>query len=141
MHIKQKLTPFLSYNTCAEEAASFYVSVVPDSRIVRTIRNPEGTAVMTVEFELAGMQLVALNAGQPWEFTNAFSLSIACETQEEIDNLWSKLSAGGKELHCGWLTDKFGMSWQIVPARINEWMSDPDPARSGPVVHSQGDRS
>jgi predicted 3-demethylubiquinone-9 3-methyltransferase (glyoxalase superfamily) len=85
---------------------------------------------MTVEFELAGITFVALNAGQPWEFTEAFSLAVACETQEEIDRLWSAFLEGGQELACGWLKDKFGVRWQIVPAKIGQMMGDPDPARA-----------
>jgi len=136
MQINQKITPFLSFMSGAEEAASFYVSVLPDSKIVKTTKNPSTGTVMTVEFELAGMKFIGLNVGQPWEFSHAFSLSIACETQEEIDRLWSSLSDGGKEVQCGWLVDKFGVSWQIVPANIGELMSNPDPARAGRVMQA-----
>ena len=136
MQISQKITPFLSFNNQAEEAANFYASILPNSSIVKTVKNPATGTVMTVEFELSGMRFVALNVGQPWEFTHAFSLSVACETQEEIDRLWSSLSDGGKEVQCGWLVDKFGVSWQIVPANIGELMSNPDPARAGRVMQA-----
>lgn len=130
MQFKNKITPFLGFKSEAEEAANFYVSVLPDSRKLRTVRNPHTNAVMTVEFELAGLTFVALNTGQPWEFTEAFSLAVACETQEEIDDLWSKLLDGGEELMCGWLKDKFGVRWQIVPSTIGQMIGDPDPARA-----------
>ncbi len=136
MQINQKITPFLSFNSGAEEAANFYVSVLPDSKVVKTLKNPATGTVMTVEFELAGMRFIALNVGQPWEFSHAFSLSVACETQDEIDRLWSSLSDGGKEVQCGWLVDKFGVSWQIVPANIGELMSHPDPAKAGRVMQA-----
>ena len=136
MQISQKITPFLSFNNQAEEAANFYVSILPNSSVVKTVKNPATGAVMTVEFELSGMRFIALNVGQPWEFSHAFSLSVACETQEEIDRLWSRLSDGGKEVQCGWLVDKFGVSWQIVPANIGELMSNPDPARAGRVMQA-----
>ena len=136
MQIKQKITPFLSFNSGAEEAADFYVSILPDSKIVKTTNNPATGTVMTVEFELAGMLFIALNVGQPWEFSHAFSLSVACETQAEIDRLWSRLSEGGKEVSCGWLVDKFGVSWQIVPANIGQLMSNPDPAKAGRVMQA-----
>ena len=136
MQISQKITPFLSFNNQAEEAANFYASILPNSSIVKTVKNPATGTVMTVEFELSGMRFVALNVGQPWEFTHAFSLSVACATQEEIDRLWSSLSDGGKEVQCGWLVDKFGVSWQIVPANIGELMSNPDPARAGRVMQA-----
>jgi predicted 3-demethylubiquinone-9 3-methyltransferase (glyoxalase superfamily) len=136
MQIHQMIIPFLSFKSGAEEAAGFYVSIFPDSKIVKTINNPATGTVMTVEFELAGMRFVALNVGQPWEFSHAFSLSVACETQGEIDRLWSSLSDGGKEVQCGWLVDKFGLSWQIVPVNIGELMSNPDPAKAGRVMQA-----
>ncbi|MCD0463340.1 VOC family protein [Roseiconus lacunae] len=129
MEIKQRITPFLSYRDRAEEAVEFYVSVVPDSKIVRKVYNPESQAVLTIDFELCGMKFVALNAGQDWKFTEAFSLAISCETQEEIDELWGALLAGGgSELACGWLKDKFGMCWQVWPALMEDWFAADDPA-------------
>ncbi|TWT75121.1 VOC family protein [Allorhodopirellula solitaria] len=130
MHFKNKITPFLGFQSEAEEAVNFYVSVLPDSRILKTVRNPDSGAVMTVEFELAGMTFVALNSGQRWEFTEAFSLAIACESQEEIDDLWGKLLDGGETLACGWLKDKFGVRWQIVPSTIGQMIGDSDPVRA-----------
>lgn len=134
MKIEQRVTPFLSFNHQAKEAAEFYVSIIPDSRIKRTVTNPANGSVMLVEFVLGGVRFNSLNVGQDWEFTNAFSLSVGCETQEEIDRLWEALTDGGKEIDCCWLRDKFGVAWQVVPARIGEWMSDPDPAKSGRVM-------
>lgn len=131
MQFQHKITPFLSFSSQAEEAANFYVSVLPDARILRTVRNPDSNAVMTVEFELAGLTFVALNTGQEnWKFTEAFSLAVACETQQEIDELWRKLLDGGQEMACGWLKDKFGVCWQIVPQAIGKMIGDPDPARA-----------
>lgn len=131
MRIKQKITPFLSYPHQAEEAARFYVTLLPDSKINRIIRNPMNGSVMTVEFELSGMSFISLNVGQPWEFTNAFSLSVSCDSQEEIDTLWSKLLDGGKAIQCGWITDKFGMAWQIVPSQVGTWLASEDTEKIG----------
>lgn len=130
MQFQNKITPFLGFEDAAEEAAKFYVSLLPDSRILRTVTHPETDAVMTVEFEIAGLTFVALNTGQPWEFTEAFSLAVACETQAEIDTLWDALLDGGEPLACGWLKDKFGVRWQIVPAKIGAMIGDSDPARA-----------
>jgi predicted 3-demethylubiquinone-9 3-methyltransferase (glyoxalase superfamily) len=131
MRFQNKITPFFGFKSEAEDAANFYVSVLPDSQILRTIRNPDTNAVMTVEFELAGLTFVAMNTGQAnWKFTEALSLAVACETQEEIDELWSKLLDGGEEMACGWLRDKFGVCWQIVPRAIGQMIGDPDPARA-----------
>lgn len=131
MQFENKITPFLSFKSQAEEAANFYVSVLPDSRILKTVRNPDSQEVMTVEFQLAGMTFVALNTGQPWEFTEAFSLAVSCKSQEEIDELWDKLLEGGGEpLACGWLKDRFGVRWQVVPREIGGMIGDPDPVRA-----------
>ena len=128
MQIQQRITPFLSYFDRAEEAATFYVSALPNSKMVRTVKNPEHGSVLTVEFELCGMHFVALNAGQDWKFTDAFSLAVWCDTQDEIDTLWGNLTAdGGSETACGWLKDKFGMSWQIVPAPLQQWLASDNP--------------
>ena len=127
MQIKQRITPFLTYFDQAEEAAKFYVAVLPDSKLLRTVTNPANEAVLTVEFELAGMKFVALNAGQDSKFTEAMSLMIACDTQDEIDTLWTNLLAGGgSELACGWLKDKFGMCWQVVPSQLQRWLESDD---------------
>ena len=136
MKLQQRVTPFLSFHSKADEAARFYVSIIPDSQILRTVVNPAGNEVMTVEFELAGLKVVALNAWQDWKFTNAFSFSVACDTQEEIDRLWTALTEGGQPIQCGWLTDKFGLSWQIVPANIGEMLADADASKSGRVMEA-----
>lgn len=130
MQIRQRITPFLSYIDRAEEAAQFYVSAFPESRIHRTIANPANGAVLTVEFELSGMKFIALNAGQDWKFTEAISFGVYCDTQEEIDTLWAKLTAdGGREVSCGWLQDKFGMFWQVWPSRLDDWFGSSDPQK------------
>jgi predicted 3-demethylubiquinone-9 3-methyltransferase (glyoxalase superfamily) len=131
MIIQPSVTPWLGFNSEAKEAAEFYVSVIPNSKIVSTVDSPQSGAVLVVEFLLGGLPVFALNVGQDWGFTNAFSLSVACETQEEIDRLWAALAEGGQEIQCGWLTDKFGLAWQIVPANVMEMWRDPDTAKSG----------
>jgi len=135
----QKITPFLWFDSQAEEAARFYTSIFKDSRIGKVARynkagekaagRPAGS-VMTVEFQLEGQDFVALNGGPHYKITEAISFVVNCETQADVDYYWSKLSAGGKEVQCGWLTDKFGVSWQIVPTILPELLSDPDPAKS-----------
>jgi predicted 3-demethylubiquinone-9 3-methyltransferase (glyoxalase superfamily) len=128
MKLKQRITPFLSYRDQAAEAAEFYVSVVPDSKIIRMVTNPSNDSVLTVEFELCGMKFMSLNAGQEWNFTEAMSLAIECDTQNELDKLWEKLTSdGGSELACGWLKDKFGMCWQVWPSQLSRWMASDDP--------------
>ncbi len=127
-----KITPFLWFDTEAEEAATFYCSVFEGSRITAVTHygwagpRPEGM-VMTVEFELSGQPFVALNGGPDFTFDEAISFQVDCETQEEIDRLWSTLSEGGSEGPCGWLKDRFGLSWQIVPARLNEILRSAEP--------------
>lgn len=133
----QKITPFLWFDGNAEEAVAFYLSVFKDGKIISTARYPKNGPshlpagkVMTIAFELQGQQFVALNGGPGFPFTNAVSLVVNCESQEEIDYFWEKLSAdGGEPIQCGWLKDKFGMPWQIVPKQIWDWLSDKDPAR------------
>jgi predicted 3-demethylubiquinone-9 3-methyltransferase (glyoxalase superfamily) len=123
--ITQRITPFLWYDSQAEEAANFYVSIFENSNVGLITRygetgpGPKGS-VMTVGFTLDGQEFVALNGGPQFPFTEAISLMVNCESQEEIDYYWEKLSAGGSEVQCGWLKDKFGLSWQIVPARFFE---------------------
>jgi predicted 3-demethylubiquinone-9 3-methyltransferase (glyoxalase superfamily) len=128
----QKITPFLWFDTNAEEAANFYVSVFKNSKVRGMTRytgeEPSGQkgSVMTVSFELDGQEFVALNGGPQFKFTEAVSFVVNCETQEEIDYYWEKLSSGGgEEVQCGWVTDKYGLSWQVVPAKIREWARDP----------------
>jgi len=140
MATMQKITPFLWFDHQAEEAASFYVSLFEGSRIVTVSRygagapRPKGSA-MVVEFELCGQRFQALNGGPVFKFTEAISLVVHCESQAEVDKLWSALTAnGGQESQCGWLKDRFGLSWQIVPIRFLELMQDPDPAKAGRVM-------
>ena len=135
----QKITPCLWFDTEGEEAAHFYTSVFPNSRIVEVARygsagpRPEGT-VMTVSFELDGQRFVALNGGPQFTFSEAISFQVDCETQEEVDAYWSALTEDGEEGPCGWLKDKFGLSWQIVPTALFELLSDPDPEKSQRVM-------
>ncbi|HEY4385264.1 MAG TPA: VOC family protein [Ktedonobacteraceae bacterium] len=130
----QKITPSLWFAGNAEEAVTFYVSLFKNSKIVEMSRygeagpGPEGT-VLTVEFQLEGQSFLAINAGPEFTFTPAISFMVNCETQQEVDELWEKLSAGGKEVECGWLTDKYGLSWQIVPTILGELMKDKDAAK------------
>ena len=130
----QKITPFLWFDNNAEEAVQFYTSIFKDSKILGTSRygdagpGPKGT-VMTMKFELNGQEFIALNGGPHFKFTEAISFVVNCETQKEIDEYWAKLTAGGKEVQCGWLTDKFGLSWQIVPTVLGQLMQDKDPEK------------
>lgn len=132
----QKVTPCLWFDGQAEEAARFYVSLLPDSRIDRVMRSPAETPsgpagmVLTVEFTLAGVRFIGLNGGPQYKFSEAVSFNITCADQAEVDRLWSALSEGGTPGPCGWLKDRWGLSWQIVPARLHELLSDVDPARS-----------
>jgi predicted 3-demethylubiquinone-9 3-methyltransferase (glyoxalase superfamily) len=136
-----KITPFLWFDSQAEEAANFYVSVFPNSKIVNVSRygeagpGPKGS-VMTVGFELDGQQIIALNGGPQFKFTEAISLSVDCKTQEEVDRYWRKLSEGGSEGPCGWLKDKYGLSWQIVPSALGQLLSDPDPKKARRVMEA-----
>lgn len=135
----QKITPFLWFNDQAEEAMNFYVSLFRNSRILMLRRygkdgpGPEGT-VMTGTFQLEGQEFMALNGGPHFSFTPAISLFVSCKTQEEVDKLWGNLSAGGAPRQCGWVQDKFGLSWQIIPTALGELLGDKDPARSGAVM-------
>jgi len=141
----QKITPFLWFDTQAEEAVNYYVSIFKNSKIVNVARygddaakvsgRPKGS-VMTVAFQLDGQPFVALNGGPVFSFTPAISFMVDCKTQEEVDNLWDKLSAGGEQQQCGWLRDKYGVTWQIVPSTLGELMSDPDPAKSQRVMQA-----
>ncbi len=131
----QKITPNLWFDTEAEEAAEFYTSVFDNSRIVHVARYPEGAPreagmVMVVEFELDGQRFVAINGGPQFQFDEAVSFQITCETQEEVDHYWERLSEGGSEGPCGWLKDRFGLSWQVVPTGMDEMLGDPDPERA-----------
>jgi predicted 3-demethylubiquinone-9 3-methyltransferase (glyoxalase superfamily) len=131
----QKIVPFLWFDQQAEEAAKLYTSIFPDSKIDKVNRYGESGpgvpgSVMTVEFQLEGLNFVALNGGPIYKFTEAISLFVSCQTQEEVDAYWEKLTAGGSEVQCGWLKDKYGLSWQIVPKRLMELLGDPDPKKS-----------
>jgi len=140
---KPRISVCLWFDDQAEEAARFYVSIFENSRIGRIARydraaataagRPEGS-VMTVEFELDGQELMALNGGPVFKFTEAMSLVVSCGTQDEVDHFWEKLSAGGREVQCGWLKDRFGVSWQIVPTVLPEMLQDKDPEKSKRVM-------
>ena len=141
----QKITPFLWFDTKAEEAAKFYCSIFKNSKIGKTSRygeegeqvsgRPAGS-VMTVEFELEGQDFIGLNGGPHFKFNEAISFVVSCKTQAELDRFWNKLSAGGKKVQCGWLRDKYGVSWQIVPTVLGELMSDKDTAKSQRVMQA-----
>ena len=131
----QKISPFLWFNDQAEEAANFYVSLFDVSSVTNVARYPEGSPspagqVMTVNFQLAGQEFVALNGGPEFTFSEAISFYVHCKDQDEVDHFWAQLTEGGEEKQCGWLKDRFGLSWQIVPDRLGELLGDPDPARS-----------
>lgn len=135
----QKITPFLWFDNQAEAAADFYTTVFKHSEILNITRygeagpGPAGCA-MTVKFRLGSQEFLALNGGPVFKFNEAISFVVHCETQEEVDELWEKLGEGGQEVECGWLKDKYGVSWQIVPTALGELLSDPDPERSQRVM-------
>ncbi len=137
----QKITPFLWFDGKAEEAANFYVSIFKNSKIEAITRygdagpGPKGT-VMVVGFQLEGQKFTALNGGPAYTFTPAISFYVNCETQAEVDALWDKLSAGGKEIQCGWLTDRYGVCWQIIPNTLMELMQDKDPVKAQRVFQA-----
>jgi predicted 3-demethylubiquinone-9 3-methyltransferase (glyoxalase superfamily) len=131
----KKITPFLWFDNQAEEAMNFYVSIFKNSKVLRVLRygdagpGPKGS-VMTAEFQIDGQEFVALNGGPQFKFTEAISFVVNCETQEEVDYFWEKLSEGGEKSRCGWLEDKFGLSWQVVPTVLVEMYQDKDPEKS-----------
>jgi predicted 3-demethylubiquinone-9 3-methyltransferase (glyoxalase superfamily) len=137
----QKITPFLWFDHEAEEAMHFYASIFKNSKINKAVRygdagpGPKGT-VMTADFEIEGQTFTALNGGPLFKFNESVSFVVNCETQAEVNELWEKLSAGGKTSQCGWLKDKFGLSWQIVPTVLPELLSDPDPVKSQRVMRA-----
>jgi predicted 3-demethylubiquinone-9 3-methyltransferase (glyoxalase superfamily) len=141
MAIRQKITPNLWFDTEAEEAANFYTSIFNDSRIVKVMRygeagpRPAGM-VLTVTFQLEGQEFTALNGGPEFKFNEAISLLVNCESQEEVDELWEKLSEGGEEGPCGWLKDKFGVSWQIIPTVLDEMLQDEDAGKANRVMEA-----
>jgi predicted 3-demethylubiquinone-9 3-methyltransferase (glyoxalase superfamily) len=141
----QKITPFLWFNDNAEEAVKFYTSIFKNSKTGTISRYGEAGAkvsgrpngsVMTIVFQLGGQEFIALNGGPHFKFTEAISLVVNCETQQEVDEFWEKLSAGGQKGRCGWLKDKFGLSWQVVPTVLGEIMRDADAARSNRVMEA-----
>ncbi len=137
----QKITPFLWFNDNAEEAMNFYVSIFKNSKVGTVTRygdagpGPTGQ-VMSITFVLEGQQFMALNGGPLFSFTPAISLYVSCETQEEVDELWEKLSAGGSKDRCGWLTDRFGLSWQIIPTALGRLLTDKDAGKSQRVMQA-----
>jgi predicted 3-demethylubiquinone-9 3-methyltransferase (glyoxalase superfamily) len=131
----QKISPFLWFDNQAEEAAGFYVSLFDDAELTNVARYPEGIPdlagqVMTVSFTLEGQEYTALNGGPEFTFTEAVSFFVRCKDQDEVDRFWAQLTDGGEPGQCGWLKDRYGLSWQIVPDRLGELLGDPDPARS-----------
>ena len=138
---QQKITPFLWFNDNAEEAANFYTSIFADSKVITETRYGEGApgpagSVMTVKFQLAGQEFVALNGGPIFHLTEAVSFVVNCDSQDEIDRFWEQLSAGGETSRCGWLRDKFGLSWQVVPTALAEMFEAGDAARCERVMHA-----
>ncbi|MGD0005377.1 MAG: VOC family protein [Anaerolineaceae bacterium] len=137
----QKITPFLWFDDQAEQAMNFYTSIFKNSKVVSISRygeagrRPEGM-VLTATFQLDGQEFVALNGGPEFAFTPAISFFVHCETQDEVDELWEKLSKGGEKQQCGWLKDKYGVSWQIVPNVLGELLNDPDAEKSSRVMHA-----
>jgi predicted 3-demethylubiquinone-9 3-methyltransferase (glyoxalase superfamily) len=135
----QKITPFLWFDGCAEEAMKHYVSIFKNSKAGSTMRygdagpGPKG-AVMSVTFQLDGQEFFALNGGPQFKFTEAISLFVSCETQQEVDYFWDRLGAGGQTSRCGWLKDRFGLSWQVVPSALGQMLRDPDAARATRVM-------
>ncbi len=137
----QKITPMLWFDDQAEDAARFYVSLFKNSEILDIARYTEvgpgpAGSVMIVSFRLEGQEFTALNGGPHFKLTEAISLVIDCETQEEVDEFWEKLSEGGEKSQCGWLKDRYGLSWQVVPSILNELMQDPDPERANRVMRA-----
>jgi predicted 3-demethylubiquinone-9 3-methyltransferase (glyoxalase superfamily) len=135
----QKITPYLWFDGQAEEAANYYTSIFKSSRVIDVKRYgeagplPEGT-VLTATFELEGQEFVALNGGPEFKFNEAISFLVDCQTQDEVDELWERLAEGGEKGPCGWLKDKYGVSWQIIPAALSELLGDPDPQKANRVT-------
>ena len=126
----KKITPFLWFDDQAEEAMNFYTSTFKNSKVLGVSRGPDGKA-QSVNFELEGQELIGFNAGPEFKFNEAISLFVDCKDQAEVDELWNKLTAdGGEESQCGWLKDKFGLSWQIIPSALGQYLGDPDPAKA-----------
>ena len=141
----QKITPFLWFDNQAEEAVNFYTSVFKNSKMGKVSRYDEASSkasgrpagsLMTASFQLDGQEFIALNGGPHFKFTEAVSFVVNCETQEEVDYYWDKLTEGGQESVCGWLKDKFGLSWQVVPTALSKFLSNPDPQKSQKVMQA-----
>jgi predicted 3-demethylubiquinone-9 3-methyltransferase (glyoxalase superfamily) len=137
----QKITPFLWFDGTAEEAMNFYVGIFKNSKVGKVTRRGSGgpgakSTVMSATFELEGQAFLALNGGPQFNFTPAISFFVDCQSQDEVDDLWDKLSAGGTKLQCGWLKDKFGLSWQVIPTALSEMLHDPDPEKSKRVMQA-----
>jgi predicted 3-demethylubiquinone-9 3-methyltransferase (glyoxalase superfamily) len=137
----QKITPCLWFDNQAEEAVAFYMSIFKDAEITEVSHFVEDShgepgKVMTVDFKLAGQDFMAVNGGPDFKFSEAISLFVLCETQEEVDMYWEKLTEGGEESQCGWLKDKYGVSWQIVPSILGKWVTDPDKAKARRVTEA-----
>ncbi len=131
----QKITPFLWFDGKAEEAMNFYISIFKNSKIVSVTPGPNGT-VMSATFQLDGQEFYALNGGPMFTFSPAISFFVKCETQQEVDELWEKLSEGGEKSRCGWLKDKYGLSWQVIPTVLGELLQDKDPEKSKRVMEA-----
>ncbi len=132
---QQKIMPFLWFDDEAEEAMNFYVSIFRNSKAGKIMRGPDGS-VMGVTFQLEGLQFSALNGGPQFKFTEALSLFVDCKTQQEVDRLWEKLSAGGEKSRCGWLKDKYGLSWQIIPSVLGKLLQDKNREKAGKVMQA-----
>jgi predicted 3-demethylubiquinone-9 3-methyltransferase (glyoxalase superfamily) len=128
-----KITPFLWFDDQAEEAMRYYVSIFKNSKVLGVSSGPNGKA-MSVTFELEGQQFIGLNAGPQFKFTEAVSFFVSCDTQQEVDELWGKLAQGGEESRCGWVKDKFGLWWQIIPTALSEGLAEKDPKRAKAVL-------
>jgi predicted 3-demethylubiquinone-9 3-methyltransferase (glyoxalase superfamily) len=132
----KKITPFLWFDTEAEEAMNLYVSIFKNSKVLGVTPGPNGRA-MSVNFELEGQEFIGLNAGPEFKFNESISFLVNCNSQEEVDELWEKLTAdGGEESRCGWLKDKYGLSWQIIPTALGEMLGDPDPEKAGRAMQA-----
>jgi len=139
--MKSNISPFLWFNGNLEEAMNFYTSVFKNSKIISTHHLPSDVPgqkgkILTATFEIDGQQFMALDGGPQFKFTPAISFFVNCTTQQEVDDLWEKLSEGGRKDRCGWLTDKYGLSWQIIPSTLGELMNDPDPAKAKRVMEA-----
>ncbi|MBS4028784.1 MAG: VOC family protein [Ignavibacteriales bacterium] len=132
----QKITPFLWFNGNIEEAIQFYSSIFKNTKVLNTRQMVENGKIFTATIEIEGQQLMMLDGGPLFKFTEAFSLFVNCATQQEVDELWEKLSSGGEKSRCGWLKDKFGLSWQIIPTELGTYLSDSDPVKANRVMNA-----